>query len=327
MIPAACSTGDNPGMPNTTLEAISTGLADLAAAGAAQVVQVHSRFDSPSSRRGWARSVSGVVHGPDTVVTMAGAIGREDGVRVAVPGKGGGADLTFDADLAGWDPASGIAVLRTRSALGVTPPAVAEREPRPGEIVIALARSWSNALTASAGMVAVVGGPLRTGRRREIARVIRITAAMHDGFAGGAVFDHAGRLAGVATAARIRGFSVVIPASLAWAAAAGVLTQGTPQRGFVGVAVQPVELSAPQRQTGHERGLLIVAVTPSGPAERAGLMVGDILVELDGKPTRTADDLLDLLTDGRGGREIGARILRGGSARDVRVAVADRKPD
>lgn len=312
-------------MADLTLATLSNEIAQLAASSAAHVVQVHSRFDSPASRRGWARSITGVVHGRDTVVTMARPLGREDGLRVTLPAGGENRPNTaVDADLAGWDPATGIAVLRTRGALDLTPPSIADREPRTGEIVLALARSLSNALTASAGIVAVVGGPLRTGRRREIARVIRITAPMHDGFAGGAVFDSTGRLAGIATAAQIRGFGVAIPASIAWAAASQVLAEGTPRRGFIGVAVQPVELSASQRQAGHEHGLLLIAVTADGPAERAGLIVGDVLVELDGRPTRTPEDLLDLLTDRRAGRQAAARILRGGEPRDVQITVADR---
>jgi serine protease Do len=229
-----------------------------------------------------------------------------------------------EADLAGWDPATGIAVLRTRSPLGLPAPSIAESEPRPGQIVLALARSWSHALTASAGIVAVVGGPLRTGRRRQIARVIRVTAPMHDGFAGGAVFDVSGRLTGIATAGAIRGFGVAIPASIAWASATQILTAGTPRRGFVGLAVQPVELAAAQRIGGRERALLVVAITRQSPAEAAGVIVGDILLEFDGKPTESPEDLLDLLIGSRIGQTVAARTLRGGSARDVQMTVAER---
>jgi serine protease DegQ len=296
-------------MPHHTLASLSDELAGLADAGAASVVQV----------QGARRPASGVVHGADTIVTTAGAIGREDGLRVRVAG----AD-PIDAELAGWDPATGIAVLRTHSPLTAAAPSTADREPRVGQIVMVLARSLSNALTASVGNVAVVGGPLRTGRRREIARVIRITASMHEGFAGGAVFDTAGQLTAIATAATIRGFGVAIPASIVWAAAARILTAGTPRRGFVGLAVQPVDLPASQRQAGREHGLLIVGVTPSSPAEAAGLMVGDVLLDFDGRPTDTPEDLLDLLTDRRVGQPVPARTLRGGSLREVQLSAVER---
>ena len=268
---------------------------------------------------GARRPASGVIHGPDTIITTARAIGRDEGLRVRV----GDADPA-EADLVGWDPATGIALLRARSPLGKPAPSLADTEPRPGEIVLALARSWSNALTASAGVVAVVGGPLRTGRRRQIPRVIRVTAPMHEGFAGGGVFDASGRLTGVATAAAIRGFGVAIPASIAWASADKILTVGTPRRGFVGVAVQPVALPASQQPDDRARALLVVGVTSGSPAERAGLIVGDVLLAFDGKATESPEDLLDLLAGHRVGQSVVAHVLRGGAARDVQITVAER---
>lgn len=296
-------------MENLTLTTFSNELADLADAGAASVVQV----------LGAQRPASGVVHGADTIVTTARAIGREDGLRVRIAG----ADPS-DAEFVGWDPATGIAVLRTPSAINIQSPVIAEAEPRPGQIVLALARSWSNAVTASAGIVAVVGGPLRTGRRRQISRVIRITAPMHDGFAGGALYDVSGRLTGLTTAAAIRGFGVAIPASIAWASAAKVLTAGTPRRGFIGLALQSVDLPAAQRPDGRERALLVLAITPGSPAEAAGLIVGDVLVDFDGQPTESPDALLDLLTGDRVGRTVVARTLRGGALRDVQIGIVER---
>lgn len=296
-------------MFNNTLAAFSDGLADLTAAGAASVVQV----------LGARRPASGLVHGPDTIVTTAHAIGREDGLRVRVAGGD-----AVDADLAGWDPATGVAVLRARVPFDVPAPSIADAEPRVGQLVLALARSWSNAVTASAGIVAVVGGPLRTGRRRQIPRVIRVTAPMHDGFAGGGLFDATGRLTGIATASAIRGSGVAIPASIAWAAASQVLTSGTPRRGFVGLAVQPVHLPVSQRLEGRERALIVLGITPDSPADAAGVIVGDVLLAFDGRPTESADDLLNLLTNGRVGTSVVARTLRGGVLRDVQVVVAER---
>ncbi len=295
-------------MTNLSLASLSNELADLSAAGASSVVQV----------LGGRRPGSGVIHGADTVVTTGRAIGREDGVRVKI-----NEDDPIEAEMVGWDPATGIAVLRTPRALNVAAPLIARTEPRVGQIVVALARSWSNALTASAGIVAVVGGPLRTGRRREIARVIRVTAPMHDGFSGGGVFDTEGQLTGIATAAVIRGFGVAIPASIAWASAQQILTTGG-SRGFVGVAVQPLKLPEQHRTSDRERALLVVGVTPGGPAEAAGVIVGDILLDFGGKPIETAEDLLDRLSGDLVGKTIRLRTLHGGVPRDVEVAVASR---
>lgn len=298
----------NAGMANSSLASLSEELASLSAGVAPSVVQV----------LGARRPASGVVHGSDTIITTARALGREDGLRVRV----NDAD-PVEADLAGWDPATGIGVLRARAKLDVAAPQLADAEPRVGQIVLAVARSWSNSLTASAGIVAVVGGPLRTGRRREISRVIRVTAPMHDGFAGGALLDAAGRLTGITTAAVIRGFGVAIPASIVWAAANQVLTVGT-SRGFVGVAVQPVQLSTAQRTNEQERGLLVVGVTPGSPAEAAGVIVGDILLQFEDKATESAEDLLDRLTGNLIGQKVKVRTLHGGQPRDVELAVTSR---
>src|SRR5262245_62164657 len=297
-------------MATSTLASLSNDLASLTAAGAGSVVQVGGR----------RRPASGVVHGPDTIITTARAVGREDGIQVRLPD-----DTTVSAELAGWDPSSGIALLKTQSPIASTAATPSKDQARTGEIAIALARSWSNAITASTGVVAVVGGPLRTGRRRQLERVIRITASLHDGFAGGAVLDASGALLGIATAAHIRGYAVVIPASIAWAAASQLLVSGTPRRGYIGVAVQPVELPAGQRHEGHERALIVLGVATSGPAETAGVNVGDLILDVDGKPAASADDLLDLLSGRRAGESIVLNTLRGGTAREARVAVGEKQ--
>src|SRR4051812_25296018 len=237
-------------MATSSLLSLSNDLADLCATHAATVVQV----------LGARRPASGVVHGTDTILTTGHAVGREDGVRVSI----GDAD-PIAAEMVGWDAATGIVVLRSSAALNVAPPSISAAEPRVGQIVVALARSWTNALTASAGVVAVVGGPLRTGRRRQIPRVIRVTAPMHEGFAGGGLFDASGQLTGIATAAVIRGFGVAIPASIASASARQILTTGG-SRGFIGIAVQPVQVPDAHKTDDHGRALLVVGVTAGSPA-------------------------------------------------------------
>src|SRR5260221_4366524 len=152
---------------DSTLTALSNGLADAIGSAAPSVVQVHGR----------RRPGSGVVYQPDVVVTSARALGREDGLHVRR------ADGTvFDAELAGWDPTTGLAVLRA-AGLVTAPIQISDTPPRVGHLGIGIARSWSNNVTASAGIVAIIGGPLATGRRRAIEKGILTTAPMHEGFA------------------------------------------------------------------------------------------------------------------------------------------------
>jgi serine protease Do len=300
---------DNRGMTNTTLSSLSDALATIVDTVAPSIVQVQGR----------GRPASGVVFSTDSVLTTMRAIGRDDGLRVRRPDG-----QTLDAELAGWDPATGIAVLRV-AGLGVEAAQQSTTTPRVGQIAVAIARSWSNVVTASAGIIAVIGGPLATGRRRSIEQVLRTTAPMHDGFAGGAFVDGSGSVAGITTASAIRGFGVVIPAPIAWRAASDVLKHGRPRRGYLGIAGQPVQLEERQQGgAGRDRGLLIVGITAGGPADTAGLLIGDVLIEFDGQPVSAPEDLLDLLTADRVGRAVRTKLLRGGASHEVSVTVAER---
>ena len=296
-------------MDSNSLSALSEQMANAVDAIAPSVVQVHGR----------RRPTSGLAYASDIVVTSARALGREDGAKVR---SSDGRET--NAELAGWDPASGLAVLRAEG-LALAPAAVAESPARVGHIALAVARSWSNALTASAGIVAVIGGPLRTGRGRELEQVIRVTAPLHEGFAGGAVVDASGRVIGVGTAAHIRGLAVVIPAAIAWKSIAHVLEHGRPRTGFLGVSGQPVRLVERQRGAGgRDRGLLVVGVIPDGPADASGVLVGDVILDLHNQPVGSADDLLSLLTSDRVGRAVPLRVLRGGALSEIMVTIKER---
>ena len=158
-----------------------------------------------------------------------------------------------------------------------------------------------------------------------IDQVIRTTAPMHDGFAGGAFVDTAGRIVGIATAASIRGLGVVIPASIAWKTAATVLEHGRLKRGYLGLAGQPVRLTDRQRVAGRpEQALLVVGVTSGSPADSAGVLVGDAVLEFDGQPVESPDGLLELLFGDRAGRAVPLRVLRGGEVLDLSVTVGER---
>jgi len=305
-----CGVGDachNRLMSDSSLSAFSNQLADAVEAAARSVVQVHGR----------RQPASGVVYADGVIVTTTRAIGREDGLTVRTPDG-----RTVEAELAGWDPATHLVALR---APGLDLPAAipATTAPRVGHLAVAVARSWSNALTASTGIVSVIGGPLPTGRGRAIDEIIRTNATMHRGFAGGAFADTSGRLLGIATAAEIRGLGVIIPASIAWFTTANLLKHGRAKRGHLGVAGQAVRLSAAQAGIGGPAaGVLVVQVIEGSPAERAGLLVGDVLTALNDIALDSPGRLLEAL-GGLGGQTATLRVLRGTAASDVSVALGE----
>jgi S1-C subfamily serine protease len=291
------------------LNELSTHMADAVDAVAAAVVQVQGR----------RRPASGLVYGDGVVLTTMRAIGGDDGLRVR---RHDGTVL--GAELAGWDPTTSLAVLRVAD-LGLSPVSLSTATPRVGNLALAVARSWSNSLTASAGIVSVIGGPLRTGRRHAIDQVIRTTAPMHDGFSGGAFIDASGGVIGVTTATTIRGTTVVIPASIAWTAAQRVLEHGQAPRGYLGVLGQSVTLSVAQAATcGRDTAVLVIGVAPSSAAANAGVLVGDIVLAFDETSTASPEDLHDLLAGQPVGRQASLKVLRGNAALDVPVTVGER---
>ena len=297
------------GMTDTRLATLSDQLADAVEIAARSVVQVHGR----------RRAATGVVFANDVVLTTGRALGRENGVRVRTPDG-----RALDAELAGWDPVTHLAVLRVPD-LDAPPASLAADRPRVGQLVIAIARSWSNAVTATIGNVAVIGGPLPTGRGRAIDEVIRTTAPMHGGFAGGMLADTSGRVLGITTAAEIRGLGVVIPGSIAWKATADVLEHGQLKRGYLGLAGQAVRLGDRQKEAGgQETALLVVGLTPDSPVDRAGLLVGDIVTVFDSVAIDSPDRLLDALAGDRVGRTVTLRVLRGATPADLSVTVGER---
>jgi S1-C subfamily serine protease len=291
------------------LNELSTQMADAVDAVTSSVVQVQGR----------RRPASGLVHSDGIVLTTMRAIGSDDGLHIRRPDG-----TVLDAELVGWDPTTTLGVLRVKD-LGLSSVRLSTAPSRVGNLVIAVARSWSNAATASAGIISVIGGPLRTGRRRAIDQVIRTTAPMHDGFSGGALIDTSGDLLGVTTATTIRGTTVVIPAQIAWAAAQRVIERGQTRPGYLGVMGQPVRLSESQAAScGRQTALLVVGVSPASAAASAGVLVGDVVLALDDTLTDSPEDLLDLLTAQGVGRQAKLKVLRGNTAVELPVTIGER---
>jgi S1-C subfamily serine protease len=296
-------------MATDTLSVFSDQLADAVSTAAASVVQV----------RGHRRPASGVVFHDETVITTGAALGRDSGLTVRTPDG-----RILDAELGGWDPATHIAVLRVPQldAPGAT---LSSGPARVGHLAVAVGRSWSNAVTASVGNVAIIGGPLPTGRGRAIDEIIRTTAPMHKGFAGGAFIDTTGRILGINTAAEIRGLGVIIPSAIAWKAAADILEHGHLKRGYLGLAGQTVRLSEKQRTADRpESALLVIGVTPGSPAEHAGVIVGDIVTAFGATAIDSADRLLEALAGAQVGSQVAITLLRGGQQMEIAVTVGER---
>ena len=291
---------------------LSNQLANLVDAVAPSVVQV----------RGGGRAASGIVYQRGLVLTTGRVVGRDEHPEVR-----GFDNRAIPAELAGWDPASRLVLLSVPELVAPVLPDASRPSTaaRVGSIALAIGRSLSNNVTASAGIVSIIGGPLPTGRRRQLDRVIRISAPVHEGFAGGAVVGADGSLIGIATAAAIRGLTVVIPTDIAWSAAQAMVERQSVKRGYLGIAAQPVHVPEGQRAGGvGAEALLIVGVKEGSPAAAAGLLVGDVLVALDEVALTSPEELIDLMVGDRVGRPVSVRLLRGASPLSLHVTPGAR---
>ena len=302
-------------MTTELLTTFSNALADAVAAAAPGVVQVQGR----------RRPASGLVYADDIV--------RDDGARARPRGRlhvRRHDGQTLDAELVGWDPTTGLAVLRVDGL--ETSPLIA-LPPRPRASVTSRSPSRGHGATPSPRAPASSRSSADrwpTGRRRAIDQVLRTTAPMHDGFAGGAFVDTTGALLGVTTAAAIRGLGVVIPASIAWKTAASVLEHGGLKRGYLGIAGQPVAARRTHQRDaiGRDEALLVVGVTGRQPGGRGrACSSATCCSNSTDTPIGSPEDLLDLLVGDRVGRQATLRVLRGGAATDVAVTIGERPAD
>jgi serine protease DegQ len=292
------------------LAALSDGMADAVEKISKSVVRVNGRRRRPAS---------GVVYAQNAVLTASHVLEREEDLSV-VTADG----RTLPAKFVGRDPSSDLAVLSVEG-LDVEA-ALAGGEPRIGQLALAVGSPGrGDGSRASLGVVSSVGGPMRTWRGPRLERYIQTDATPYPGFSGGPLADARGNVLGIMTTGLARGAALAIPADLAWRVAKTIEERGSLKRGYLGILSQPVQLPDAQRLGLTQRGgLLVVGVEEGSPADRGGLIIGDILATLDGQPVEDTEDLLILLTGERVGREVPIKVVRGGELQELQVTVGER---
>lgn len=301
-------------MSNETsvLAQVSDGLAAAVEIAAASTVVVNARRRFPASGLVW--SADGVIVTSDHVI-------ERDEVEVFLPD---GSKHT--ATIVGRDPGSDVAVLKI-AASGLTPAVRApEGSARVGSIVLAVGRPSSEGPMASLGVVGSIGGPWRTFRGTEVEGYLRSDTTFYPGFSGGPLVDAQGRVVGMNSSRRGRGAGLTIPVAAVERIAADLLKGGKVRRAYLGISSQTAKLPAAlaAQVGGRETGLLIVSVESESPADTAGMLIGDILVEFGGQPTPDTDALQSQLGPSRIGQPTPASVLRGGELKTLTVSVGER---
>ena len=296
-------------MPPTTLTQLSRELVELREAASPSIVQIHA---------GGQRPASGLAIGPDTYLVAGHTVDQDNPVVVRYAGQEAHGTVT------GVDPGHGVGVVRAEG-LSASRVAGSPRVPADGELGVVVYRN-ARALIRS-GVVTVHSGATlsRQTYGGALASILHTDFAPVTGWSGGVMLGSDGSPAGLLNGGLVRGAGLVVPLDQALKAAADLEAHGSPKRGWLGIASQPVRL--PERQRAGraiEGGLMVLQVTPESPADKAGVLVGDVLVSFDATAVDDAESLLGLLSGNRVGRTVAVEVIRGAELRVLQVDVGER---
>ena len=295
----------------SSLISLSNELGSLVESCAAPVVAVHGRprFNS-----------SGVHWSPGVVVTADHTLRHDDDILVTT-----GTGDKFPAEIAGRDAGTDLAALRVKDLPIPTAHQAESYALRPGNLILAIGRNQQSA-NAALGVISSLGGPSQTWRGGKLDEVIRLDVALHPVASGGAVVDSAGKLIGIATPVLSRAAAFAVPNATVERVVQSLLAHGRLPQGYLGAGLQPIPL--PEHLTKGlgltgAGGLMTVSVDPDAPAGKAGLTIGDVLLELNGQLVERPEAVRPLLAE-QVGKSVTARILRGGKLINLEIGVVER---
>ena len=290
-----------------TLKELSDDIANLVEKASKSVVRV-------DARRG--RAGTGIVWDSGLVLTANHVVEQEEEIQVVLD------DKTAKATLVGRDPATDLALLKVEGLSAPAMPRAKVDDLRPGQIVLAIGRPGS--LKATFGTISAVSSSWRGWRGSEIEHLIQTNAPLYPGFSGGPLVDVEGRAVGMNSWVFGRGDGRAIAMDVAERVVASLKSDGRIRRPYLGIGTQEVALPEPVKaKAKQDSGLLIVAVEPQSPADKAGLMQGDTLVALNGTTTSSLEDLYTGLRKVQVGATQTVRVVRAGELKELQVTVGE----
>jgi S1-C subfamily serine protease len=292
---------------------LSDALALATEQAAATVVAVHSE------PRG---SASGVVWRSGVIVTSEHALRRDEDIHVTLADG-----RVAQATLVGRDPSTDLAVLKCAEATTAISNAADATTLKPGSLILAVGRTRASGPVAAFGVVSLVAPERKTWTGASLAPYIRLDVSIQPTAVGGAVVDASGKVFGVITPRFGRFGAVVIPAPALNAVVDTLLEKGRIPRGYLGVGLQPVRLPETLRQTlkrEEKTAAIVLEIEPDSPANRAGLMIGDIIVTLGGNTVSRLEDIHSKLHGSAIGKPFAIGFVRGGALQAAEITVAER---
>jgi len=303
------------------LDAYSKAVIEAAEKASPSVVNIEV---SDGARRGG--SGSGFVFTPDGfLLTNSHVVRGASKIEVTLlDGRRG------EAQLIGEDPETDLAVIRVNAPNLMSVAFGDSNKIRVGQLAIAIGNPYGFQYSVTAGVVSALGRSLRSGTGRLIDNVIQTDAALNPGNSGGPLINSRGEVIGVNTAVILpaQGISFATAINTAKFVAAQLIKDGRVRRSYIGVAGQVVPLH--RRLVRHhnlevETGVLVVSPEPGGPASKAGVQEGDVIVAYDNRPIPGIDELHRMLTDQKVGVKSALTIIRGGEKLTLSITPEDSR--
>jgi S1-C subfamily serine protease len=298
---------------DNTLIGLSNELAGIVQNMSQYVVSVRARRHYPSS---------GVRWGPDVIVTASHTVQRDEDITVSLADG-----AAVEASLIGRDPGSDLAVLRVKEAGPFATDRVASDAVKAGELALVVGRSPNSGVNASLGIISAASGPWRTWRGGQLDAYVRLDARLFPQSSGAAVVNGRGEIIGIATSALSRIAGLAIPVSTVKSVTAKLIERGFMPRGYLGIGVQPVAVTEGLRRKlsiSNQRGLIVLSVEASGPAEQAGILPGDIVLGVADVATEQIEDLQAFSESATIGGSAKIKFMRGGTLKEATIIVAER---
>jgi S1-C subfamily serine protease len=264
------------------------------------------------------RTLSGTVFAPDLVVSSLRSFGDADEARVVTSEQ-----TELKAEVVGGDPGTDVVVLRVSGGTLQTPQARDHGTLQVGDYSLALGRPGKN-IRASLRIIGLLAEDVRTPHAGRLERYIETDRGFPDGFAGGPLIDAAGCVIGMNTGTLIRGADLAVPHVTLSRVVQELLAHGRVRRGYLGVATQPVRLPSALRESLQQRsGALVLDTEHGGPAQKAGLNLGDVIIALDGVKIRGPRELAEALAT-KLAVEVKLDVIRGGQVISLQLTTAER---
>lgn len=259
---------------------------------------------------------SGIAIAKDLILTADHVVERDEDINVIL-----GDGKESKARLLGRDPGTDLALLKLASA-SASPADIAKSSARVGNFILAIGRTGKDKVESSFGTVIAIDGPVRTGRGGMLEQYIKTDFVSYPGFSGGPLINGESQVLGINTSG-FGGGAITIPIDIALKVANALEKDGKIKRGYLGIRSQTVKIPADANRK-QETGLLIVGLEKESPAEKGGLIIGDILVGVNGVSVEHHDELFAKLSGDVVGKSTPMDILRGGKLQTINVTVGER---